>query len=102
MKIEFRPISDGDIPFLKKVYRSTREDELQLTDWPESQKESFIDQQFSAQNAYYQDVYYDSSFEVILIDDEEAGRLYLGSQKINSGLLMLHYCPSLETGEQAV
>jgi len=77
MKIEFRRITDSDLPFLKHVYRSTRDEEMMLTDWSEEQKSAFIDQQFSAQHTYYQEVYHEATFEIILIDGEKAGRLYL-------------------------
>lgn len=77
MEITFRKINESDLPFLKAVYRSTREAELKLVDWPELQKEQFINQQFEAQHDYYQQVYYQATFEVILFKDEPAGRLYL-------------------------
>lgn len=77
MKIEFKEITGNDLPFLKKVYRSTREEEMMLTEWDEQQKSAFIDQQFSAQHAYYQEVYHDATFEIIVIDGQNAGRIYL-------------------------
>lgn len=77
MDITFRNIEANDLPFLKKVYRSTREEELNLTDWPESQKDQFISQQFSAQHDYYQQVYHDATFQVVLYDQVPAGRLYV-------------------------
>lgn len=77
MAITYRPVAEGDLPFLKRVYRSTREDELQLTGWDEAFKETFIDQQFTAQHQYYREAYHDASFQVILLDGKEAGRLYV-------------------------
>jgi Acetyltransferases len=77
MDITFRNIEHSDLPFLKKVYRSTREEELKLTDWPEKQKDEFINQQFNAQHDYYQQVYNEASFQIILCDGVLAGRLYL-------------------------
>ena len=77
MAITYRPEAEGDLPFLKRVYRSTREDELQLTGWDEAFKETFIDQQFTAQHQYYREAYHDASFQVILLDGKEAGRLYV-------------------------
>ena len=76
MEISLRKIEDSDIPFLKKVYRSTREDELNLTDWTDEQKQQFTDQQFDAQHNYYQQVYSGASFEIIYSDGQPAGRLY--------------------------
>lgn len=77
MAITYRPVAEGDLLFLKRVYRSTREDELQLTGWDEAFKETFIDQQFTAQHQYYREAYHDASFQVILLDGKEAGRLYV-------------------------
>lgn len=44
---------DSDRPFLLALYRTTREDELALVDWPEATKALFIHQQFSAQHSEY-------------------------------------------------
>lgn len=77
MEITFKKIEETDLPFLRQVYKSTREDELKLVDWPETQKEQFIDQQFSAQHDYYQQVYNEATFEIILWKNQPAGRLYL-------------------------
>jgi ribosomal protein S18 acetylase RimI-like enzyme len=77
MNIELTPICDADLPFLEKVYRSTREEELNLTDWTEEQKAQFISQQFTAQHLYYQQVYCDATFSVITVENVPAGRLYL-------------------------
>lgn len=77
MNITYLKIEDSDLPFLKEVYKSTREEEMQLVDWPEIQKEAFIDQQFESQHTYYQQVYHDATFEIIYLDQKPAGRLYL-------------------------
>ena len=77
MEITYRNITERDLAFLKKVYRSTREEELKLTDWPEKQKDEFINQQFNAQHDYYHQVYNEASFQIILSDGVPAGRLYL-------------------------
>ncbi len=77
MEITYRKIEDSDLPFLRKVYKSTREEELQLTDWSDEQKQQFTDQQFEAQHSYYQQVYKDASFGIIFSDNIPAGRLYL-------------------------
>lgn len=76
-KITRRPITEADLPFLRAVYGSTREDELALTDWDDTQKAAFIDMQFTAQHAYYQENYDNAEFMVLLIDNIPAGRLYV-------------------------
>lgn len=75
--IHLRPITPRDEPFLYRVYASTREAELALTDWSLEQKEAFLRMQFRAQHRYYREHYTETDFALILVDGEAAGRLYL-------------------------
>ena len=75
--ITYRPIDDADLPFLRAVYGSVREDELLQTNWDAAQKAAFIDMQFTAQHTYYQENYDNAEFLVILVDGVPAGRLYV-------------------------
>jgi ribosomal protein S18 acetylase RimI-like enzyme len=75
--IALRPIGADDIPFLYRVYASTREEELAVTDWDDTQKEAFLTMQFNAQHTYYQEHFADAAFEIILLDEQPIGRLYL-------------------------
>ena len=45
--------------------------------WDDAQKEAFLRQQFDAQDAWWRENYAEASFDVILVDDEPAGRLYI-------------------------
>ena len=75
--VKLRLFSENDISFLKKVYFSTREEELkQVTDWSEEMKTAFLKQQFDAQHEYYQKNYVEASFYIIEKNKKEAGRLY--------------------------
>jgi ribosomal protein S18 acetylase RimI-like enzyme len=75
--IKLRLFSERDIPFLKKVYFSTREEELkQAADWTADMKNIFLNQQFNAQHEYYQKNYVGADFYVIENDKKGAGRLY--------------------------
>ena len=75
--ISLRLFSERDIPFLKKVYFSTREEELQqVQDWTKEMKEVFLTQQFNAQHDYYQKNYIGAAFFVISNDNKDIGRLY--------------------------
>jgi ribosomal protein S18 acetylase RimI-like enzyme len=77
-KIQFRPVQDSDIPLLRKVYASSREDEMGLVpEWSKDQKDTFLAQQFDAQHAHYTAVYPNADFLVILISGEPAGRIYI-------------------------
>jgi ribosomal protein S18 acetylase RimI-like enzyme len=59
------------------VYASTRAEELAVTGWSDEQKAAFLDMQFEAQHRYYHDNYTDTDWDVILVDGEPAGRLYV-------------------------
>lgn len=76
-QLRLRPITDADLPFLFRLYASTREEELAGVEWPAEQKEAFVRQQFEAQHAWYQENYAGSSFDVVELDGEPAGRLYV-------------------------
>jgi GNAT superfamily N-acetyltransferase len=75
--ISLRPIGADDMGFLCRVYISTREEELAITDWSAVQKEAFLMMQFKAQHAYYQEHYPGAAFQVILREGQPIGRLYL-------------------------
>jgi ribosomal protein S18 acetylase RimI-like enzyme len=75
--IALRPATDADIGFLRNVYASTRADELAAVDWTEEVEQQFLDMQFEAQHRYYREYYPSATFDVVLIDGEAAGRLYV-------------------------
>jgi ribosomal protein S18 acetylase RimI-like enzyme len=72
-----RPAGQADRDFLLRVYASTREEELRLVDWSDEQKAAFVQQQFEAQDAYWREHYHPATFDVIEVDGEPAGRLYV-------------------------
>ena len=75
MRVALRPVRASDEPFLLGVYAGTRAEELALVPWPPEQKAAFVAQQFAAQTAHYAQRYAGMSADVILLDDEPAGRL---------------------------
>ena len=75
--VGLRPITDEDLPFLFRVYASTREEELAPVGWPPEQLEAFLRQQFTAQHAWYQEHYAGASFDVVEVGGTPAGRLYV-------------------------
>jgi GNAT superfamily N-acetyltransferase len=72
-----RPATEADLPFLLRLYASTREEELAGVDWPAAQRDAFLRQQFAAQHAWYHEQYPDASFDVVEVDGAPAGRLYV-------------------------
>jgi ribosomal protein S18 acetylase RimI-like enzyme len=76
-KVALRPVGDPDRVFLAHVYATTRAGELAILPWTDEQKAAFLAQQFEAQHAYYRTHYGDATFDVIEVDGEPAGRLYV-------------------------
>jgi ribosomal protein S18 acetylase RimI-like enzyme len=72
-----RPATDADRDFLLSVYASTREEELAQVSWEEGAREAFLEHQFSAQDHHYRANYPGATFDVIEVDGEPAGRLYV-------------------------
>jgi ribosomal protein S18 acetylase RimI-like enzyme len=75
--LHFRPITDADLPFLARLYASTRMEELAVTGWSDAQKAAFLQSQFEAQHAHYCKHYAGSDFFVIERAGAAIGRLYL-------------------------
>lgn len=75
--VGLRPATPGDRELLFRVYASTREEELAPVPWPSEAKEAFLRQQFDAQDAWWRTNYAGASFEVVVADGRDAGRLYL-------------------------
>jgi RimJ/RimL family protein N-acetyltransferase len=76
-RTRLRPVTDDDLPFLLRLYADTRAEELAGVDWPEAQRVAFVRQQFEAQHAWYREQYVGASFDVVEVDGEPAGRLYV-------------------------
>jgi len=74
--IELRAVTPGDESFIEKVYRSTREAELEMTNWPEEQKNAFIIMQSMAQEAEYRAKFSNAVFQLVLYKKKPAGRFY--------------------------
>jgi ribosomal protein S18 acetylase RimI-like enzyme len=75
--VALRPITDADLPFLLRLYATTREMELAQVDWTDEQKAGFVIQQFTAQHQYWQENYRDTSWDLVEEDGEPIGRLYV-------------------------
>jgi ribosomal protein S18 acetylase RimI-like enzyme len=75
--IELLPVERGDREFLYRVYASTRTDELAVVPWDDAQKDAFLRAQFDAQSRWWSEQYTHATYEIIVLDGEPAGRLYL-------------------------
>ena len=75
MQVALRPLTADDEAFALSVYASTRAEELAPVPWTDEQKAAFVAMQFEAQSAHYAEHYTGMSSDVILVNDELAGRL---------------------------
>jgi RimJ/RimL family protein N-acetyltransferase len=72
-----RPVTGDDREFLVDLYHSVREPELAHVPWDAATRRAFIEHQFSAQDAHYRQHYPGATLDVIEVDGEPAGRLYV-------------------------
>ena len=86
-RISLRPAGEQDEPFLLRVYAATRTKELSQVPWSDAQKQAFVRMQSDAQILHYRSHYPGAQFQVILLDGEPVGRLYLA--KLESELRIL-------------
>lgn len=75
--VELRPATAADREFLLGLYASTREQELAQVAWEEGARDAFVDHQFSAQDGHYRSNYPGATLDLIELDGERAGRLYV-------------------------
>jgi ribosomal protein S18 acetylase RimI-like enzyme len=75
--LTFRRITDADLPFLARVYASTRAEELAAAAMTDAQKAAFLEQQFRGQHAHYQKYYPKADWLVTMHSGDDIGRLYI-------------------------
>ena len=76
--LTLRAVTADDDAFLLSVYDSTRAEELSQVQWEEGQREAFLKWQFEMQRREYDARFPDAEYDVILIDGEPAGRIWIG------------------------
>ena len=72
---------EADLPFLSRLYASTREDELAPVPWSAEQKAAFLAQQFQAQHSHYMQHMPQADWMVIELGGQPVGRLYLDTRE---------------------
>jgi GNAT superfamily N-acetyltransferase len=86
-KLTLRLVTKEDEPFLLDLYAATREAELDQAQWAEGQREAFVRWQFDMQRREYDARFPDARYQLILIDGEPAGRIWVGEDKEQIRLL---------------
>lgn len=75
-----RPETEADVPFLQRLYISTRWEELAPVPWTDEQKIAFLESQFALQRHHYLTHYTNSAFDVLEAAGTPVGRLYIDRQ----------------------
>jgi len=90
---KLRPATSADRELLFQVYASTRTEELAVVDWPPATLEGFLRQQFDAQDRHYRQTFPAATFDVVVIDGQRAGRLYLDTAPDETRVLDIALLP---------
>ena len=88
-----RSAAHADRAFLLDVYASTREPELAQLPWDEAAKRAFVEQQFTAQDTDYRRKWPNAAFDVIEVDGQPAGRLYVDRSEVELHILDIALLP---------
>lgn len=91
--LAFRPITEGDQPFLQGLYGSTRAAELAMVPWSDEEKDAFIAMQFNAQHSFYQQQFGEADFFMVTKDKENIGRLYLDHRSAETRIIDIALLP---------
>ncbi|MEA2993185.1 MAG: hypothetical protein QOD40_2105 [Alphaproteobacteria bacterium] len=76
-----RPETEADVPFLRRLYISTRWGELApVVDWTEAQKIAFLESQFALQRHHYRTYYAETDWGILEQAGVPAGRIYVDRQ----------------------
>jgi len=94
--VTLRPVTQADDEFLLDVYGSTRADELGQVEWEEGQKEIFLRWQFDLQRREYDARFPDARYEVIMVDGQTAGRIWVGADEEQIRLLDIGLLPEFQ------
>ena len=78
------------------VYAGTRAQELAQVDWSIEQKEVFIRWQFESQETEYKQRYPNARYDVILVDGNPAGRIWVGIDDKQIRLLDIAIIPQFQ------
>jgi ribosomal protein S18 acetylase RimI-like enzyme len=91
--LTFRPVNDADMPFLARVFASTRAQELAATPMTEAQKAVLLDWQFRAQHAHFQKHYPQADLLVVMGGGDDIGRLYIERRPTEHSIIDIALLP---------
>lgn len=91
-----RSVAQQDEDFLISIYASTRAAELDQAEWGEGQREQFVKWQFEMQRREYDSRFPDAEYDVILVDELPAGRIWIGEDGEQIRLLDIAILPQFQ------
>ncbi len=94
--LSLRRVTPADEEFLLSVYASTRAEELAQAEWQEGQQHAFVKWQFDLQRREYGARFPDAEYNLILIDHNPAGRIWIGRDAEQIRLLDIALLPKFQ------
>ncbi len=94
--MSLRPVTVTDEAFLLAVYASTREQELAQVPWQSGQREVFLKWQFEMQRQQYEARFPDAEYRIIQIEEQPAGRIWIGTNETEIRLLDIALLPQFQ------
>ncbi len=91
--LSLRPEEGKDEAFLRQLYASTRAEEMAMTGWEQQQINEFLNMQFDLQHKQYVQNYLGARFDIILMDKDRAGRLYVQRGKAEMRIIDIALLP---------
>jgi ribosomal protein S18 acetylase RimI-like enzyme len=73
--VTLRRARQDDLPLLRRVYASTRHEDLASVDWNDAQRAWFLDMQFDLQARAYAQAHPEAQWQVVVCDGQPVGRL---------------------------
>lgn len=96
MRVELKPITKDDEPFLYEVYVSTRRKEIDSWGWSVEQIQHFLEMQWCAQQTSYRQQFPEASHCIILSDDKYVGRLLTENLPEHHHLIDISILPNFQ------
>ena len=95
-ELTLRLVTNEDEPFLVDLYASTREAELSQAEWADGQREIFVRWQFDMQRREYDARFPNARYQLVLVDGEPAGRIWVGEDEEQIRLLDIALLPQFQ------
>ena len=94
MPVTLRPVAPEDEELLLELYASVRAEELAQVPWSDAQREAFVRMQFAAQQSHYRQHNPQATHDLILLDAQPVGRLYVARREREIRILDITILPA--------